>query len=219
MGQVLAQLIPVAVAGALSMVPITGIIFVLLSEKRKLTALPFVSGWVLGTAAGLTLAIVATQALPARPRQQTSLIGTLEVLIGSLLVVLGLLTLVGHRRATPRERPSWIEGIGSFGPLPAFGIGLALNVRPKALLLFAAGSLAIAGGQLSGRDTLIAIAVYTAIATSTVVVPSLATIFFPERMEPRLVRARDWTAAHGTALTGCVMVLTGVVVLAVGIAH
>ncbi len=217
MGQVLGQLIPVAIAAALSTVPITATIFILLSERRRATALPFLSGWVLGTAAGLTLATLAAHALPGRPRRLDSLIGTLEILVGSALVVLGLVTLVRRTSTSTSQRPSWIAGIGAFGPLPAFGIGLALNVRPKALLLFAAASLAISGAHLSVDDTLIVIAVYTAIATSTVVAPTLATVFVPNRMEPRLVVARDWISAHGATVTGVVMILIGVVVIGVGV--
>ena len=217
MGQPYGQLVPVAAAAALSAVPITATLVVLLSKRRKAIALPFLAGWVIGTAAGITLASLATQALPARPRREASLIATLEVVIGLALVVAGLVTLVRHRRATPRQRPGWIEGIGSFGPLPSLGIGLALNLRPKSLLLFAAGSLAIAGAHVSTHDTIVAIAVYTAIATSTVVVPTVATVLFPDRMEPRLVGARDWIAAQGAALTGVVMVGVGVVVLVAGV--
>ena len=102
--------------------------------------------------------------------------------------------------------------------MPALGIGLALNLRPKAVLLFAAAGLAITGAHLNAADMVVAIAVYTAIATSTVVAPTLATVFFPERMEPRLVASRDWIAAHGAVATGVVMVLVGIVVLGVGIA-
>ena len=217
MGQVLAQLIPVALAAALSTAPITATLFILLSDRRRATALPFLAGWVLGTAAALSLATLAAQALPGRPRQFASLIGNLEILFGSALVLFGLVTLFRHARTSTRRPPSWIEGIGSFGPLPAFGIGLALNLRPKAVLLVAAASLAISGAPPSVDDTLLLILVYTAIATSTVVVPTLATVFFPDRMEPRLVVARDWVSAHGTAVTGVVMILVGVVVLVAGI--
>ena len=217
MDQVLAQLVSVAAAAALSTVPITATIFILLSERRSATALPFLSGCVLGTAAGLTLATLATQALPGRPRRLAPVIDSLEILVGSAVVALGLVTLVRHARALTGPRPSWIESIGSFGPLPAFGVGLALNVRPKALLLFAAASLAISGAHLSLEDSLILIAVYTAIATSTVVAPTLATVLSPTRMEPRLVAVRNWIGAHGAAVTGVVMILIGVVVIAAGI--
>jgi Sap-like sulfolipid-1-addressing protein len=147
------------------------------------------------------------------------LIGTLEILVGSALVVLGLVTLVRRTRTSTGQRPGWIEGIGSFGPLPAFGIGLALNVRPKALLLFAAASLAISGAHLDVQDTVILIALYTAVSTSTVVAPTLATVFFPDRMEPRLVAARDWLGAHGAAVTGVLVTLIGGVVVGAGISR
>jgi hypothetical protein len=216
MGQVLAQLVPLALAAAVSTVPITATLFILLSERRAAIALPFLLGWVIGTAAGLTLATLAAHALPSRPRQLASLIDTLEVLLGIALVVLGLITLVRHQRADPGQRPSWVEGIGSLGALPVLGIGLALNLRPKALLLFTAASLAITGARLDNREILVAIGFYTVIATVTVTVPTLATIFFPRRMEPRLVATRDWITAHGSAVTGVVLVLVGVVVLLLG---
>lgn len=217
MGQVLAQLIPIALAVALSTVPITVTLFILLSERRQATALPFLSGWVIGTAAGLLLATLAAQALPGRPRQFASLIDDLEILTGSALILYGLATLFRHRRGA--QPAAWIEGIGSLGALAALGIGLALNLRPKALLLVSAAGLAISGAPpgVDGGDTLILIVVYTAIATSTVVAPTLATLFFPGRMEPRLVMARDWVNAHGPVVTGVVVILVGVVVLAAGI--
>ena len=217
MGHVLGQLIPLAVAAALSMVPIAATIFILLSEGRGATALPFLSGWVLGTAAGLTLATLAAQALPSRQRHLDTLIGSLEILVGGALVLLGLIALVRARTSRNSHRPGWIERIGSLGPLPAFGIGLTLNLRPKALLLFAAASLVISGADLGVDDTVTLIAVYTAIATSTVATPTLLTVLLPTQMEPRLLVARDWISAHGAAVTGIVMILVGVVVIGLGI--
>jgi hypothetical protein len=223
MGQVLAQLIPVALAAALSTVPITATLFILLSDRRRTTALPFLSGWVIGTASALVLATLAAQALPGRPRQFSSLVGNLEVVVGSALILFGLYTMLRHRGAAAGGTggTGWIEGVGSVGPLPALGIGLALNLRPKALLLVAAAGLAISGAPpgVDDVDIVLLIVVYTAIATSTVLVPTLATVFFPDRMEPRLVLARDWVNAHGTAVTGAVVVVVGVVVLAAGISR
>jgi len=220
MGQLLGQLVALAIAAALSTVPISATIFILLSDRWRSIAFPFLFGTVIGTAAALTLGTLLAEALPGRQRRLNSLIGELEIVVGSALVVLGLITLIRKRRGSPTaERPDWLESIGSFGALPALGIGLALNLRPKAVLLFAAASLAIRGADIGPADTVVAVVVYTAIATSTVVVPILATTFFPQRMEPGLIRARDWITAHGVELTGAIMVLVGIFVIVAGVNH
>jgi hypothetical protein len=217
MTHVIGQLVPLALAAAISTVPISATVFILLSERRKTNAFPFLAGWVIGTAVSLLVAALLAEALPGRPRRLNSLIGDLELIVGTALVALGIVTLVRVRRhETSVGRPEWLETIGSFGALPAFGIGLALNVRPKSVLLLAAASLAIRAADLDTSQTAVAIAVYTAIATSTVVVPIVATALFPRAMEPRLLRARDWLTAHGGELTGAIMILVGLFVVVAG---
>ncbi len=214
MPQVLGQVIALGIAAALSTVPISATIFILLSERRGVIAFPFLAGWVIGTAASVVLASLAAEALPGRPRQLDSLIHNLEILVGTALVLLGIVTLVRQRRrSTAMRPPDWLESIASFGALPAFGTAVALNIRPKALLLTVAAGLAIRGGHLRPPETLIVIAVYTAIATSTVVAPILATAFFPDRMEPVLVASRDWLVAHGAVMTAVIMILVGLLVV------
>ncbi len=217
MGQVLVELVPLALAAALSTVPITAAILILLSEKRGESALPFMTGWVLGTAAALTLGILAAAALPDRPRRDNGVVSTLEVLVGAALVGFGVVAFVLHRRSPRRRRPAWMDTLGSFGALPAFGIGLALNVRPKAVLLCAAASLAIRKASLRADETVVLIAVYTAVATSTVVAPVLVSVLFPEWTEPRLVAARDWITAHGPAVTAVIMAGVGALVMYAGL--
>src|SRR3954465_5598186 len=99
MGKALLQLIPLGVAAALGSVPITATIFVLLSESRTRSGLAFLAGTVLGTFAAVTLATVAGQALPGRPRQHEDLIGKLEVLVGVAMALLGVVTLLRRDRA------------------------------------------------------------------------------------------------------------------------
>ena len=146
MGQALLQLVPLALAAALSSVPISATIFILLSEGRTRCGLAFLAGTVVGTFAALTLATVAGQALPGRPRQHEVLVGKLEIVVGIAMVLLGVATLV-RRRASSGRGARWLDNIGSLGTLPVFGIGLALNIRPKAMLLVAA---ARPGHQQSG---------------------------------------------------------------------
>ncbi len=217
MGQALVHVLPLALAAALSSVPISATIFILLSETRTRSGLAFLAGTALGTFAIVTLTAVAGQALPGRPRQHEALVGKLEVVIGSAMVLLGVVTLLRRDHARGSDRPGWLNGLGAFGALPVFGIGLALNLRPKAVLLAAAAGLAISGARLRDAENLVLLVSYTAIGTCTVVLPVVATMLFPERMEPRLVTAKDWIAANATAVGATILILIGAFVAGVGL--
>ncbi len=217
MGQALLQLVPLGLAAALSSVPITATIFLLLSDSRSRSGLAFLAGTVLGTFAAVTLATVAGQALPGRPRRHDDLVATLEVVVGIAMVLLGVLTLARRNRGGTGRAAGWLDGIGSFGVVPVFGIALALNVRPKAVLLVTAAGLTISRAHLPFDQNLLLAVVYTAIATVTVVVPVVATILFPQWMEPRLVSAKGWIAAHSAAVGAAMLILVGGFVIGIGL--
>lgn len=217
MWQAFGGILPLALAAAVSSMPIVAVSVILLSPRRGESALPFLAGWVLGCITVLLLGTLAAQALPLHPRRRPeTTIAVLEIVIGVGLVGLGLLALRKRTETTVGPLPSWVNKIDTFGSLPSFGVGLALNLRPKALLLAAAASLVLRSGKLGAAESLIMIAVYTAIATSTVSVPTVLTLMFPERMEPRLNAARAWLTKNGLLITAVVMMLVGVVVAGFG---
>jgi hypothetical protein len=216
MRQALLDLVPLALAAAMSSVPITATIFILLSASRSRAGLAFLAGTVLGTFAAVTLATVASQALPGRTRQHDALIGKLEVVIGIAMVLLGVVTLARRTRTGSGRGLGRLESIGSFGILPVFGVGLALNLRPKAVLLAVAAGLAISRADLPYDENLVLVVLYPAIATCTVVVPIVATILFPQRMEPRLLTAKRWIAAHSATVGATIMILIGGFVIGAG---
>ena len=83
----------------------------------------------------------------------------------------------------------------------------------------AAASLALYGANNGVEDTAILILVYTAIATSTVALPIVATLLSPRRMEPRLIDARSWLDHNGPVVTATIMVMIGVLIAVFGITH
>jgi hypothetical protein len=217
MGEAMLQLVPLALAAALSSVPITATIVILLSDGRGGSGLAFLTGTVLGTFAAVALATAASHALPRRPRQHAAIVGKLEVVIGIAMVVLGIVTLARRNLAAGGGAPGWLEGMGSLGMLPVFGIGLALNLRPKAVLLVAAAGLAISAPRLAFNERLLLSLFYTAVATCTVVVPIAATIVFPQRMEPRLLWSKRWITAHSTVASATITILVGTLVIGIGL--
>ena len=92
-----------------------------------------------------------------------------------------------------------------------------LNLRPKSLILSAAASLALRSANLDVDETAVLVVVYSIIATSTVTIPIVATLATPDRMEPRLINARDWLDEHGNVVTATVMLLIGVIIVGLGV--
>ena len=217
MGQALLGLLPLALAAALSTVPVTAAIFILLSDSRRRSGLAFLAGTLLGTLVVVMLATLASQALPGRTRQHDALIGQLEIVIGAAMVLLGVVTLVRRTDADAPRGLGWLDGIGSLGVLSVLGIALALCIRPKAGLLALAAGLAINRANLALEEELVLVVLYTVLGTSTVVVPIVATILFPRQTEPRLVAAKRWLSVNSMAVGAAIMIPVGAYVIALGI--
>ena len=217
MGQALLGLLPLALAAALSTIPVTAAIFILLSDGRRRSGLAFLTGTLLGTLVVVALATLASQALPGRTRQHDALIGTLEIVIGAAMVLLGVVTLTRRTVSDAVSGSRWLDGIGSLGVLSVLGIALALCIRPKAALLALAAGLAINRANLAVEEELVLVVLYTVIGTSTVVVPIVATILFPRQTVPRLVAAKRWLLANSTAVGAAIMIPVGGYVIALGV--
>jgi Sap, sulfolipid-1-addressing protein len=220
MWQALGALLPIAVAVAISSVPLTVTILILLSPNRGRAALPFLVGWVIGVAAIIILSAAGAAALsqPLRLGRDT-VTAVLEIVIGAILMVLAAIYLLRRSHARSTGLPRWLSAVDSFGPLTAFAIGVLLDFRPKGLLLGIAGGLALNAASLRADEAVFLIIIYTLIATSTVVAPIIAFFVAPRRMEPRLVSARDWLTANGRILTSIMMFMIGVVILGSGLAN
>jgi Sap, sulfolipid-1-addressing protein len=218
MWQALGALLPIAVAVALSSVPLTVTILILLSPNRGRAALPFLVGWVIGVAAVIILSAAGAAAL-AKPlrRGPDMAVVVLEIVIGAALMVLAAIYLRRRSPAGGTGLPRWLAAVDSFGPVVCFSIAVILSLRPKGLLLGVAGGLALSAASLNADDAVLLIIIYTAIATSTVVVPIIASLIAPQRMEPKLISARDWLIVNGRIVTSIMMFMIGVVILGYGL--
>ena len=217
--EAIGHILPISVAVALSSVPITAMLVILLSRNRNRSAVPFLIGWVAGLALVVTVFTLFGRALPGRtPNAVQAVVGRGEVLIGLALIVVAI---VGWTRAAREPRtsdaPRWVAAVGSLGPWSCLGVALILNVRPKALLLAAAAGLSLHGEHLDPSSSVIVIGVYTLISASTVAAPIIATLIAPDRMEPSLLRARAFISKYGPIATAVIMLMIGVVVVGDGL--
>src|ERR1700712_1369954 len=163
--QALGHILPIAVAVAISSVPITATILILLSPKRNRAALPFLIGWVFGIALVVTLFTIFASTLPApKLRQPDVIAGIGEILVGVAMVVFAFITWRRSRgKPVATTEPAYLRAIATFGALPAFGIALALNFRAKGILLAIAAGLAINTADVRTSNIVVLIAIYTII--------------------------------------------------------
>src|SRR6478672_6375718 len=86
----LGVLLPLAVAVAVSSVPIMVTILMLLSPKRKQVSVPFLIGWVIGLAGVVVAAALgAAAAMPVHTsRKEQTAIGIGEIAVGVVILVL-----------------------------------------------------------------------------------------------------------------------------------
>lgn len=219
--QAIGLMVPIAIAVAVSSVPIMTMLFILMSPNRSRSALPFLIGWVAGILLVVSICALLAQAVPTprSPRRPDTVIGVLEILVGAALIVLGIVSWRRHAHGASTSTPAWLSSAGKLGPWSSVGLGLVLNVRPKGLLLGIAGGLTVRADAGTLPVAVVAILIYTLIAASTVAVPIIATLVSPKRMEPRLVAANDWMLRNGAVLTSLIVVVIGLVIVGIGIAR
>jgi len=215
----LGHILPIAVAGAVSSVPITAVILLLLSPNRTRSPLAFLIGWVLGLA-GVVVAFTALAAvIPVSRRHTDVVVGGALIAVGLALIVVAGITWRRGVRSPVDELPKWLRAVGSMRPWPAFGFALLLNIRPKAVLLAAAAGLSLRGESLSSGEMAIVIGTYTVVSASTVAAPVVATLVAPGRTEHQLERARVWIAANSGIVSVVIMLMIGVVIVGSGLTH
>jgi hypothetical protein len=216
----LGPLLPIAVAVAVSTVPIMATILILLSPKRNQSAIPFLIGWVVGMTVVVVIAAFGANALPIGSfRAQNRAIAIGQIVVGTALLVAAVMAWRRANRAPADQGNRWLDRVDRFGPLAALGLALALNLRPKALLLGAAAGLSVAGSSLKTTEAAIVLAVYVGLSSSTVIVPIVATLVAPARTQPRLVLARDWLSNNSAHITVVVLVMVGFFILGAGISQ
>jgi threonine/homoserine/homoserine lactone efflux protein len=214
------QLLPLGLAAALSTVPVTVLLVIMMSPHRRVAAVPYAVGCLIGTMIIVVVASLAAQFLPEpRQRREDEVVAVLELILGTALILVGLRTWRRrHGSGRDLQLPGWAgSAIDRLTAVRAFGLGVIIELRPKSALLACVVSLQVHAATREDPGPLGVIVIYVLIATSTVTLPVLATIISPDRMEPRLSRAADTLGAEGQLISAIVLLMIGVVVIGSGL--
>lgn len=216
--QTLGHVLSIAVAVAISSVPITVTLVILLSSRHRGSALSFLFGWILGIAILAVAFTIAATAIPAKATTEPeTLFGIIQIVVGMALLVFAIVLWRRPPQTGHEGDPRWLRSASGLGPLPAFGLGVALNIRPKEILLSIALGVAMTAQPLNLADATITLAIYTALSASSVAALVIYSLVDPKRAEPHLMTVRSWLVKNNRIVTILIMLMIGVVIVGNGL--
>ena len=217
MSSVIGQILPLALAVALSTIPIIAALLILLSPAKPLVSVALLIGWAAGIALVLTILTIGVRLLPSSsPPRDDTVIGVVRIFLGAALIASSI---VAWRKRPHRtaETPRWMDALGRMKAAGALGFGFALALRPKNLILSVAAAVVIGDASLKAPDVVVIILVFTVVGISTVAAPIVGHFSAPEKTRRPLNAARDWMTNNSATLMLIVAIVIGVVIVGSGI--
>lgn len=211
------QLIPLALVVAMSpLTIIPAIVLVLQSARARATGLAFMAGWLIGLAVTTAVFVQVPRLLDGLNRPAPTWAAWVRIAVGIALVAFGVWRWLTRHRVT--KQPAWVNRLGRLTPAGAGAVGVGLIlVNPKVLVVNAAAGLVIGTAGLGAPGATLAVAYYTVIAGSTVLLPILAYAIAGQRVDQLLERIKHWMERQHAVLMAGFLAVVGVLLVYTGI--
>lgn len=209
----LTSLVLFALAGAMSTVPASATIMILLSPDPRRGAVPFLVGSVSGSVVVVGMSAVGLQLLPVRPRMKDEVLASFTLAAGVVLVAYSVY-LFAHMRESDSAMLGKIKArFHSARPWEFLLLGLAQNLRPKALLLAVTAGALISVRELPPLQAALLILAYAVVVQSAVVVPIAVWLRSPERAQAPLTALYDWLQRNGRRIAAIATLVIGLLMV------
>ena len=213
------HLLAFGIAAGLSPIPIVGIVLMLGTPRAQVNGPVFAAAWVLSIlAVGLIALAVSSGAGAGDSGSGSQGVGVLKIILGAVLVAVAFRQWSGRPRAGEAPKvPGWMNAVDKFTAKRAAALAFALSViNPKNLVLvLGAGAVIAASGEPFGEQ-LIALVLFSAVATIGVGTPLAIYFAMGERSAPVLARLKDWMIRHNAVLMTVICLALGALLLVEG---
>lgn len=223
MGNVVGEILPYAMAVAISPIPIIAVVLTLLSPKAKAASVGLLAGWVAGIIVTVTLFISVSEMLPEdRSDGSMPILGTIKIAVGAVFLFMA----IRQWRSRPKKGmevtlPTWMQAIDKASVMSAAVIGFLLSaVNPLNLLMLGSAGLTIGSSELRGGGSLATVvAVFVAIAASTMVIPVVGYLLAARKLARPLELLRGWLARYNAVIVALLLLVVGVYMIFQGLAN
>jgi threonine/homoserine/homoserine lactone efflux protein len=221
MNYALGDLVPIALAVALSPFPIIAIVIVLSTPRARTNGPLFALGWVLGLVAVSTVVVLLLGSVSKNSGSDASTtVSVLRIVLGAALLVLAAKQWAKRpRKGAEPQQPPWMATVERAGPSRTLVLGLALaGANPKNLALTLAASATISRAGLDAAGTVAALAVFVAVGSFTVLGAVLYYLLAGDRAAAPLAKVKQFMLRHNNVIMMVILIALGGTVLIEGIA-
>jgi len=219
MATVIGDLLPLAVVVAISPIPVAAIILMLLTPRAGAASGGFLLGWVAGIVVGTAVfTVIASTAGLSDSGGQSTTGSWIRVVLGGALILLARRQWRGRPKGDePAHLPKWLAAIDKVTYGKAIGLGFVLSINPKNFVMLLAAGTTIGEGDLGTGQAIVAVAVFTSIAASSVAVPVVGYALAKERMAGPLDNLKSWLESNNATVMTVLLGVIGVVLIGKGI--
>lgn len=219
MSEAIGSILPLALGVAISPVPIIAVILLLLSPRARSASVGFLLGWVAGIVVAVIVFTLLAAILPEPSGGSKPVKGAIQIVLGALLLLLAVVQWRRRPRAGEEPRlPKWMQAIDRVAFPTALGLGLLLSaLNPKNLLMIAGAGVSIGAAHLSVGAIVVVMAIFTLIASSTVLVPVVGYLAAADRLRKPLDALRVWLGRENTVIMAILLLVIGVDLIGKGI--
>ncbi len=217
MASALTDVLPLAVAVALSPVPVIACVLMLLSDDGRANAAALLAGWTvtIGSVAGVIVA-AGIDVAPSRRPPTWAAIG--EIVLGAALVAVGVLAWARRGHGGAEWGARWLKFVDGIRPPAAFGLAVVLALfSVKDIALTVDASAHVERAHLSALQELALVVLFGLIAGVAVAIPLAVDLLAGEHAEPVLRRWHRWLERHSRTAAGLLLGILGVVLVATGV--
>ncbi len=218
MSNAIGDVVPFAIAVAISPLPVIAVILILLSQRARRNGLAFLLGWVLGLAAAEGIVLAVVEIVNYSPgAAHTNATAALKLVIGALLVFLGTRQwLLRPKRGQQPHMPNWMLSIDTFTPGRALGLAVLLSVGGNLALIIAA-AVGIARAQLGAGQAAGALGAFIVIGSITVLAIVGFHLVAGETASKMLTGLKTWLLENNATVMSILLVVVGVVLVGKGL--
>lgn len=214
----IAQLFPLAVVVALSPLPLMGVIVILLSPGGGMRGLALLAGRVVGVA-------VVVGVFTAFAEYFVGLGGSpivtavVRLIFGAALMTYAVVKWLRRPRGSDAEQPpKWMASLEGLSGWRSFRLGITVSVlNPKELALGVGAGLVIGSALYGWGESIVAVVVYTVIASITVAAPVVAVLVAGPRVTDSLGELRGWLVRNNSTVVAAVMLIFGAILFSNGL--